>query len=110
MIAALALLASLQAAEPTQDAPSFEREIRPILMSRCSGCHQPALMEGDLDLTSHSAVITGTGSASILNLNAIEESALLESVIGFDGLAPDMPPKGPALSAEEVELLRRAPY
>ena len=107
MIAALALLASLQAAEPTQDAPSFEREVRPILMSRCSGCHQPALMEGELDLTSHAAVITGAGSASILNLNAVEESALLESVIGFDGLAPDMPPKGPALSAEEVELLRR---
>ena len=107
MIVALALLASLQQAVPTQETPSFEREIRPILMSRCSGCHQPAMMDGDLDLTTHAAITAGAGSESILNISAVEESPLLESVIGFDGLPPDMPPKGPALSAEEVELLRR---
>lgn len=105
----LGLVFALAASQepPTQDVPSFEREVRPLLMARCSGCHQPALLKGDLDLTSHASVLAGADGQSILNIAAPDESPLLESVLPFEGVAADMPPEGPPLDALEVDLLRR---
>ncbi len=105
LFAALALAAS-QDPLPTE-APSFEREVRPLLMARCSGCHQPALLEGDLDLTNYAGVIAGADGESVLNTETPEESPLLESVLPFEGAAADMPPEGPPFDALEVDLLRR---
>ena len=101
------LLATPTQAGAAQEPPSFEREVRPLLMSRCSGCHQPAFMEGELDLSSHSAVMAGADSEPIIDLKSPGASLLLESVISFEGLPPDMPPKGPALNPQELDLLRR---
>ena len=107
MILGLALALTASQEPPSTDIPSFEREVRPLLMARCSGCHQPALLKGDLDLTTHAAIMAGADGESILNLGAPEESALLESVLPFEGAAADMPPAGPPLAAIQVDLLRR---
>ena len=101
------LLALSLAIFTAQEAPSFEREIRPLLMARCSGCHQPALLEGGLDLTTHVGILAGADGDSILNSQTPDESPLLESVLHFDGLAPDMPPDAPPLNSIELDLLRR---
>jgi WD40 repeat protein len=76
-------------------------------MARCSGCHQPALLEGDLDLTTFAAIQSGADGDPVINKDAPEESPLLESVISFEGAAVDMPPEGPPLDALEIDLLRR---
>ena len=107
MILSLALTIAAAQAQPAQEAPSFEREVRPLLMARCSGCHQPALLEGDLDLTNHASILAGADGQSILNIDKPSESALLESVTAFEGVAPDMPPKGRPLDSMEIDLLRR---
>ena len=107
MIFSLALTFAAAQAQPLQEVPSFEREVRPLLMARCSGCHQPALLEGGLDLTTHASILAGADGESILNLDAPEESSLLESVTPFEGVAPDMPPKAPPLDAMQIDLLRR---
>ncbi len=107
MILALLLACAAPQEPPSVESPSFEREIRPLLMARCSGCHQPALLKGDLDLTNYAAVLAGADGEPILNLMTIEESAILETVVAVDGLAPDMPPDGAPLDAIEVDLLRR---
>jgi WD40 repeat protein len=92
---------------PTKLAPSFEREVRPLLMALCSGCHQPALLEGNLDLTTYAGLMHGTDGETILNTQTPDASALLEAVLPCEGLAPDMPPDGPALDAIQINLLRR---
>lgn len=101
------LLILLAQSSPADDAPSFEREIRPLLMARCSGCHQPALIKGDLDLTTHASIMSGADGEPLFNFDVVNESPLLESIIGSEGLAPDMPPEGPALGPLEIDLLRR---
>ena len=103
----LAILLLGLVAQDGDSAPSFEREIRPLLMARCSGCHQPALLKGGLDLTSYAALMAGADGDHILNFGRPEESVLLESVTSMEDLAPDMPPEGPALDALELSLLRR---
>ena len=90
------LLLLLPQAGLVDDAPSFEREIRPLLMARCSGCHQPALLEGGLDLTTHAALISGADGEALFNFEVIDESPILESIMAAEGSAPDMPPDGPA--------------
>jgi len=107
VILGLVLALAVSADPPTADAPSFEREVRPLLMARCSGCHQPALLKGDLDLTTHAAILAGADGNPILNSGAPDESAILESVLPLEGVAADMPPDGPPLDALEVDLLRR---
>ena len=32
-------------------APSFTRDVKPILQKHCQGCHQPSSMASGLDLT-----------------------------------------------------------
>ena len=107
MILALLFASAVLQAPPKTDAPSFEREVRPLFMARCSGCHQPALLKGELDLTTFASLMAGAGGESILNTQTPGESALLKAVIPLEGLAPDMPPDGPALNAIEIDLLRR---
>jgi len=107
VILALLLACAAPQDPPSVESPSFEREIRPLLMARCSGCHQPALLEGDLDLTTHAAILAGADGDSILNLETIEESLILEAVSASEGVTPDMPPDGPPLSVIEINLLRR---
>ena len=107
MILTLLIASAALQAPPKTDAPSFEREVRPLFMARCSGCHQPALLKGDLDLTTFASLMAGAGGESILNTQTPGESALLEAVLPFESLAPDMPPDGPALNAIEIDLLRR---
>lgn len=107
MILGLLLALAVTEDPPTPLPPSYEREVRPLLMARCSGCHQPALLKGDLDLTSHGSILAGADGESILNQGDPNASLLLESVLPFEGVAADMPPEGPPLDAMEVDLLRR---
>ncbi len=60
----LALSGSLPAAEPDPkkdpNAPvSFYREIRPIFVQHCQGCHQPAKQSGSFVMTSYAELLKG---------------------------------------------------
>jgi len=101
------ILALLLTCAAPQEPPSFEREVRPLLMARCSGCHQPAQLKGDLDLTTYGAVVAGADGNPILDKETPKESLLLEAVLPFEGVGAEMPPDGPPLDALEVDLLRR---
>lgn len=87
------------AARPPVD---FARDVAPILERHCIRCHQPAVKKADIslatmaDLAANEYVIAGDPDASYL----------LEVVTTRPGDKPQMPKDGPALSAEEVALLR----
>jgi hypothetical protein len=100
------LLATLA---PAQEAPSFHREVLPLLQRHCVGCHRPGKAKGEVDLNSHAALMRGAGDGSgIVDRDAPGSSLLLEVVApGADGAGPAMPKDEAPLGADEVELLRR---
>ena len=84
----------------------FNRDIRPILASRCFKCHGPDLKKGGLNLqdpisaarelkTGHTAVVPGRSEASelIRRVRASDESER-------------MPPQGNPLTAKQIASLR----
>ena len=93
-----------KAADSTVD---FDREIQPIFQGRCLACHgSQAQMHGfRLDRRSDAFRGGDSGVPAIVPGNS-SASLLLRYVSGRD---PEvvMPPEGPPLTGEQVELLRR---
>ncbi len=82
--------------------PVFQSDIQPLLVSKCGKCHSRKVQKGGLDLSSLRGIHLGGESGEAL-LSEPTDDSLLWTVID-DG---EMPPEGePALSADELELLR----
>ena len=89
--------ASATAAEP----PDFDREVAPILASRCLDCHSGAEPKGGLDLSaSQSAAIGGDSGEAAFVASKPDESLLWQRIV-----ADEMPPKHP-LPAKEKSILK----
>lgn len=81
-----------------QSPPSFLREVQPILQRNCLGCHQPAVKQGNLDLTSFELLAKGGNRGPAIPL-------ILEYVTGKR--QPRMPLGGNPLPEEQIEILRK---
>ncbi|HEV7278832.1 MAG TPA: PSD1 and planctomycete cytochrome C domain-containing protein [Pirellulaceae bacterium] len=90
-----------------QAAVDFGRDIRPLLAKKCLACHGPADQEGGLDFSSRETSLADLDSGEHAIVPGMPgESALLGRVTEEDEFLR-MPPEGPALTEEEVDLLRR---
>jgi hypothetical protein len=89
---------AVAAAEP---APSFEKQVAPLLQSHCLKCHNHGKARGDLDLTTRDALLKGGDKGVVVVAGKSGESLLFAKV--RDG---KMPPNQP-LAESEVALLRR---
>ncbi|MDE0865958.1 MAG: DUF1553 domain-containing protein [Rubripirellula sp.] len=95
--------AGLRADKPTVDNIDFRKLIAPILQQHCVGCHSPENKQGNLSLTTfndlkaNDFVVPGSPSTS----------HLIDLVSSQDGVKPEMPKKGPALSEGDLRLLSR---
>ena len=78
----------------------FERDVAPIFSQHCAKCHHGAKACGELDLTRAEGLLAG--DSPIVVAGKPEESLLLEMV---SGQAPEMPRDGPALTAEQIDLI-----
>ena len=108
------LLSSLLPAQEL-DRELFEKSVRPILVERCVACHNPAVLEGGLDLTSAAGFAKGATTGPLLNLSnlsnlskplrseAPERSRLL-AAISYEGRVK-MPPDG-RLAPKAIEAFR----
>jgi hypothetical protein len=105
----------LQAVSPAtaadEGAVNFTRQIRPILSNRCFQCHGPDVgtRETDLRLDTKAGLFVEGSEGPVVVAGAPDRSALYLRVSSDD---PDfrMPPPDadhPALTAEEVDLVRR---
>ena len=95
----------VRAQQPEDDpAAFFRKQVRPILETRCFGCHggQPTVQAG-LRLTSRDAILQGGRQGPAVDPEN-PASSLLIRAINYAG--PKMPPGGP-LPAEQVDLLTR---
>ena len=83
----------------------FEKNIRPILISRCYECHsvEKGKAKGNLTLDSREAILKGGDSGPSLVPGQPEKSLIIESV-RYKNQDMQMPPKG-ALPSQEVKWL-----
>jgi len=102
VVVLLAIAATDAAAEV-----DFARDVQPILAGRCLKCHGADVAEAGLRLTDRAAATAAleSGSRAILP-GRPEDSNLLRRVTAADA-DERMPPEGPPLSADQVEVLRR---
>ncbi len=93
----------------------FEKEIWPVLQKKCLDCHQAAREvngkmqkpKGDLRLDTAAFITTGSKNGAIIKPKAADKSRLYEVVTLPKDDDDFMPPKGDALTAAEVKLLKQ---
>jgi ankyrin repeat protein/mono/diheme cytochrome c family protein len=112
--ATIAIAAAAPAAAQYSSAPvrtqagaatvDYERQVRPILSSRCFGCHGPRQQQSGLRLDLRQNALRGGDYGVVIVPGNAAESKLILRVTGSDaGL--QMPPTG-ALPPDEIETLR----
>ena len=121
LIAAGTTLAPAFADEPPADKPaeaakvdeaakkvSYVNDVLPVFRRACFGCHQPGKKQGDFLMTDFAALLKGgeTGEAAIVPGNP-DASHLVSQITPKDGMAEMPKAPWPALSAVEIEMIRR---
>jgi mono/diheme cytochrome c family protein len=103
--AALALLASIAAADRAAAAVDFAAQIQPIFAARCAGCHGAEKQQGKLRLDSAEA-IGEFAKDTLLVAGKPDESELLKRISLPADDRKRMPKGGDPLSADEIALVR----
>ena len=99
------ILAAIALGDPdASDLEQFEKEVRPILASRCLTCHGPEKQKGGLRLDSRASALKGGSSGPAVVPGKLEESVLIEA-INYGDLV-QMPPKS-MLPPKEIAALTR---
>jgi WD40 repeat protein len=83
---------------------SYFHEVVPVLKRSCTGCHHPAKMKGELDLTTYATFQKGGKHGLSFKPEAPEASRVIEEISGDE---PNMPKEGDPLTKEEVALFER---
>ncbi|WP_152051618.1 PSD1 and planctomycete cytochrome C domain-containing protein [Tautonia marina] len=112
MVLAVALTwwSPLASTGKAQEAPDFNREVRPILTSQCLPCHGPdeAERKGNLRLDLREDVVRDRDGYAVVVPGDPEASELIFRIESDDPIDQMPPPEsGHELSAEDQELLRR---
>jgi mono/diheme cytochrome c family protein len=87
------------------DPAEYLRDVKPILAARCFSCHGGGKQRGGLRLDTAAAILKGgdSGPAAVPGKSA--DSPLFQCLTPA-GDTPRMPPKGPALDAAQVALVK----
>jgi Protein of unknown function (DUF1553)/Protein of unknown function (DUF1549)/Planctomycete cytochrome C len=80
----------------------FEKSVRPILATRCQGCHGPDKQKGGLRLDARTTILTGGSTGPAIVPGKPDESLLVDAI--NYGEANHMPPKS-KLPPEEIATL-----
>src|SRR2546421_436025 len=96
------LAASCLAAGSPSPAPTFEKDVRPILKAHCFHCHGEDRTKGGLDVRLTSLLLDGGGSGPVIVPGKPSESLLLDLV-----RKGEMPKRGKKLTPQEVATIDR---
>lgn len=105
--ASMFAIAARAEADQSQRVVDYSRDVQPIFASRCFQCHAAEKQESNLRLDVKAAALRGgdSGEPPIVPGNS-RESFLLRVVSDPDSDVV-MPPEGPRLSGEQIDVLRR---
>jgi WD40 repeat protein len=84
--------------------PSFYRDVQPILMKNCAGCHQPASKSSGLDLTTYEGFRTGGKRGPAFTAGSPDDSLVVKFMTA--ALKPSMPLGAPVLPKPDIETVR----
>ena len=99
------LTLSLLGSAAAEDAPSFAKDIAPLLAKNCVACHAGNAKMGGLGLESFEDLQRGGSHGKAVIPGDSEGSRLYQMVAGK--LEPSMPLGGGTLPAEQIELIKR---
>lgn len=85
-------------------APTFAANVRPILQANCTSCHGGSLQYGELDLSSHAALLAG-GSLGPAVVPGQADSSRLVGRLELENPALRMP-LGGRLSENQIDTIR----
>lgn len=94
-------LCIISCAQSSAQEINFDKQVAPLLASKCLDCHNSREPKGNLDLSSKKNALAGGDSGVVLAAGKIDESYLWNRVAD-----DEMPPKHP-LSSEEKQLLKQ---
>jgi len=83
---------------------SYYHDMVPILKRSCTGCHHPAKLKGELDLTTYATFQKGGKHGPAFKTGTPQESRVVEEISGEE---PNMPKEGDPLTKDEVALFDR---
>jgi mono/diheme cytochrome c family protein len=98
--------AKVQNAAAAKSPVNYFKQIQPLLEAKCYGCHVGENAKGGLRLDDRTSTFKGGDSGSTITPQHVEKSELLARVKATDA-AERMPPKGDALTADEIALIEK---
>src|SRR5580698_11447094 len=98
----LVLMLLVSAAQLPSQPPDFVKQVQPIFVGECSGCHRGATAPAGLQLDTVAGLMQGSGSGKVVVPGNAKQSLLVQRV--SDTTGNQMPPNGP-LSAEQIRLI-----
>lgn len=98
------IIALVTPAKSIGDEIEFERDIAPLILSKCVECHQANHRSGGLSLTAHTEIAAGGDSGPAVNVNDPASSLLIERIQNGE-MPPPQQGLSHALSPAEVKLL-----
>ncbi len=109
LVLAQSAFAQQESSAPKADAPvSYQKHIRPILQSRCWGCHQPADDRGDYVMNRFEDLLAGGASDEpAITAGDPAQSHLMEMITPNGEGKVEMPKSGEPLAATEIETITR---
>jgi cytochrome c553 len=95
------LLLALGSALLATAAPTFDKDVQPILQARCVACHGAASPQAKLDLRTPDSILKGGASGPVVTPGLSEKSLLITKVI-----TGQMPPGSKKLTPAEIDQIR----
>ena len=90
-------------------AVSYTREISPLLIKNCGGCHGERLSvpRGDFSVVTYAALMEGGGLTHTIVPGDPDRSLLVHFIEGRRGENHRMPLDAPPLKQHQIDLIRR---
>ena len=93
-------------ADPTVVAVDFETQVRPLLVQHCAKCHGATVHKSGLRLDARHSAFKGSDSGPVIVPGKADESRLFQRMTSAID-EERMPPEGPPLHADDIDLLKR---
>ena len=84
----------------------FAHQVVPILRNHCAECHMGEARKGGLSMNTRESLLAGSEYGPIMEVGKGEESVMIEAMLSDDKV-DRMPPKGPRVPPEQIEIVRK---
>jgi WD40 repeat protein len=102
----LSLVFTLRLAAGADESVNYEEHIKPIFRQHCLSCHGDDKEKADLNLQSYATTLKGGSGGVAVVAGRSSQSLLFKSITDPDDDAR-MPPKKPAIPAEQLAMIQK---